>query len=80
MGKLWKQCQTLFWGAPKSLQMKTVVINRHGTKDWIKIGKGVRQGCILSPCYLTYMQSTLCKIPGWDEAQDGIKIAGRTYQ
>ena len=52
----------------------------HGTMDWFQIGKGVRQGCIWSPCYLTYMQSTLCKIPGWDEAQDGIKIAGRTYQ
>ena len=30
----------------------------HGTTDWFQIGKGVRQGCILSPCYLTYMQST----------------------
>src|SRR5574337_470798 len=30
----------------------------HGTPDWFQIGKGVRQGCILSPCYLTYMQST----------------------
>ena len=30
----------------------------HGTTDWFQIGKGVRQGCILSPVYLTYMQST----------------------
>ena len=36
----------------------------HGTIDWFKIEKGVRQGCILSPC-LTYMQSTSCEIPGW---------------
>ena len=31
----------------------------HGTMDWFQIGKGVHQGCILSPAYLTYMQSTL---------------------
>ena len=31
----------------------------HGTRDWFQIGKGVHQGCILSPAYLTYMQSTL---------------------
>ena len=36
----------------------------HGTIDWFKIEKGVRQGCILSPC-LTYMQSTSCEMPGW---------------
>ena len=37
----------------------------HGTTDWFQIGKGVRQGCILSPAYLTYMQSTSCEILGW---------------
>ena len=37
----------------------------HGTTDLFQIGKGVRQVCILSPCYLTYMQSTSCKMPGW---------------
>ena len=37
----------------------------HGTTDWFKIGKGVCQGCILSPAYLTYMQSTSCKMLGW---------------
>ena len=36
----------------------------HGTTDWFQIGKGVCQGCILSPC-LTYMQSTSCEMPGW---------------
>ena len=30
----------------------------HGTEDWFQIGKGVRQGCVLSPCYLIYMRST----------------------
>src|SRR5574342_380605 len=37
----------------------------HGTTDWFQIGKGVRQGCILSPAYLTYIQSTSCEMPGW---------------
>ena len=38
---------------------------RHGTVNWFQIGKGVHQGCILSPCYLTYMQSASCEIWGW---------------
>ena len=45
------------------------------TTDWFLIGKGARQGCVLSPAYLTYMQSA-----SWetlDEAEAGIKIAGR---
>ena len=33
--------------------------------DWFQIGKRVHQGCILSPCFLTYMQSTLCKMSDW---------------
>ena len=33
--------------------------------DWFQIGKGVHQGCISSPCYLTYMQSTSCDVLGW---------------
>ena len=37
----------------------------HGTTDWFQIGKEVCQGCILSPCYLTYMQSTSCETRGW---------------
>ena len=36
-----------------------------GTTDWFQIGKGVRQCCILSPCYLTYMKSTSCEMPDW---------------
>ena len=46
----------------------------HGTTDWFQIGKGVRQGCILSPClYAEY----IIRNAGLDEAQTGIKIAGR---
>ena len=37
----------------------------HGMTDWFHIRKGICQGCILSPAYLTYMQSTSCKMPGW---------------
>ena len=37
----------------------------HGTTGWFQIGKGVRQGCISSRCYLTYMQSTSYEMPGW---------------
>ena len=37
----------------------------HGTTDWFQIGKGVCQGCILSPCLLTYMQSTSGEMVGW---------------
>ena len=37
----------------------------HGTTDWFQIGKGVHQGCLLNPAYLTSMQSTLCEMPDW---------------
>ena len=49
----------------------------HGTTDWFQIGKRVHQVVYCHPAYLTYMQSTSCEIPGLDEAQAGIKIAGR---
>ena len=48
---------------------------RHGKTDWLKIEKGMCQGCILSPAYLTSMQSTSCEMP---KLQAGIKIAGET--
>ena len=44
---------------------EATVRTRHGTMDWFQIGKGVHQGCILSPSCLTYMQSTLCEMPDW---------------
>ena len=49
----------------------------HGTTDWFQIGKGVRQGCILSPCLLTLYAEYIMRNTGLEEAQAGIKIAGR---
>ena len=44
---------------------EAIVRTGYATTDWFQIGKGVRQGCRLSPAYLTYMQSTSCKMPDW---------------
>ena len=44
---------------------EATVRTEHGIIDWFQIGKGVCQGCILSPCYLIYMQSTSFEMPGW---------------
>ena len=49
----------------------------HGTTDWLHIGKGVCQGCILSPCLFNLYAEYLMQNAGLDEAQAGIKIAGR---
>ena len=49
----------------------------HGTTDWFQIGKGVRQGCILSPCLVNFYAEDIMRNTGLDEAQAGIKIAWR---
>ena len=49
----------------------------HGTTDWFQIGKGVRQGCVLSPCLFNLCAEYIMRNAGLDEAQAGIKIAGR---
>ena len=49
----------------------------HGTTDWFQIGKGVRQGCILSPCLFNLYAEYIMRNTGLEEAQAGIKIAGR---
>ena len=49
----------------------------HGTTGWFQIGKGVRQGCILSPCLFNFYAEYIMRNTGLDEAQAGIKIVGR---
>ena len=49
----------------------------HGTTDWFPIGKGVHQGCILSPCLFNFYAEYIMRNVGLEEAQAGIKIAGR---
>ena len=56
---------------------EATVRTRHGTMDWFQIGTGVRQGCILSPCLLNLYAVYIMRNAGLDEAQAGIKTAGR---
>ena len=49
----------------------------HGTTDWFQIGKGVHQGCILSPCFFNLYAEYIMRNTGLDEAQAGIKMARR---
>ena len=48
----------------------------HGTTDWFQIGKGVRQGCILSPCLNNLYAGYIMRNAGLEEAQAGIRLAG----
>ena len=50
---------------------------RHGTMDWFQIGKGIQEGCILSPCLFNLYAEYTLQNAKLDEAQAGIKIAGR---
>ena len=55
---------------------ETTVRTGHGTTDWFQIGKGVRRGCILSPCLFNFYAEYIMQNTRLDEAQAGIKIAG----
>ena len=54
-----------------------IVRTGKGTTDWFQIGKGVCQGCILSPCLFNFYAEYIMRNAGLDKAQSGIKIAGR---
>ena len=56
---------------------EATVRSRHGTMDWFQIGKGVLQGCILSPCIFNLYAEYIMQNAELDEAQAGIKISGR---
>ena len=56
---------------------KATVRTGHRTTDWFKIGKGVQQNCILSPCLFNFYAEHIMRNPELDESQAGIKIAGR---
>ena len=60
-----------------SLGQEATVRTGHGTTDWFQIGKGVCQGCILSPCLFNLKAEYIKRNAGLEEAQAGIKIARR---
>ena len=59
------------------MQVRKQVRTGHGTTDWFQIRKGVCQGCILSPCFFNLCAEYIMRNAGLEEAQAGIKIAGR---
>ena len=82
--KLWKILKEM--GIPDHLTCRlrnlyagqeATVRTGHGRKDWFQIGKGVHQGCILSPCLFNLYAEYIMRNAGLDEAQARIKIVGR---
>ena len=82
--KLWKILKEM--GIPDHLThllrslyagQEATVRTGHGPTDWFQIGKGVHQGCVLSPCLFNFYAEYIMRNTGLDEAQAGIKIAGR---
>ena len=82
--KLWKILKEM--GIPEHLTyllrnlyagQRATVRRGHGTIDWFQTGKGVRQGCILSPCLLNFYTEYIMQNSRLDEAQAGIKISRR---
>ena len=58
---------------------EATVRTRHGTTDWFQIGKGVHQGCVLSPCLSNFYAEYIMRNAGLEEAQTGFKFAGRNF-
>ena len=82
--KLWKILREMGIPDPVTCLLRNLYADQeatvrtgHGTTDWFQIGKGVHQGCILSPCLNLYAEYIM-RNAGLEEAQAGIKMAGRT--
>ena len=73
--KLWKILKEM--GIPDHLTCLLRNLTGHGTTDWFQIGKGVHQGCLLSPCLFNLYAEYIMRNAGLEEAQAGIKIARR---
>ena len=70
--------EDLYDSEMRSVEKKeTAARTVHGTTDWFQIGKGVYQGCILSPCLFNFYAEYIMRNSGLEEAQAGIKIARR---
>ena len=65
------------YAGQEALSFLSSVRTEHGTTDWFQIGKGVRQGCILLPCLFNFYVEYIMRNAGLEEAQAGIKFAGR---
>ena len=59
------------------VSQEATVRTGHGTTDWFQIGKGVRQGCVLSPCLFNFYAEYIMRNAGQEEAQAGIKFVRR---
>ena len=59
------------------MQIRKQQLERHGTTDWFQIGKGVRQGCILSPCLINFYAEYIMRNAGLEETQAAVKVARR---
>ena len=69
--------KNLYAGLLLLLSQEATIRTGHGTTDWFQIGKEVHQGCILSPCLFNLYAEYIMRNARLDEAQAGIKIAGR---
>ena len=78
-GNFWKrwEYQTICLLRNLYAGQEVTVRTRHGTTDWFQIGKGVRQGCIVSPCLFNFYAEYIIWNAGLEETQAGIKIARR---